>query len=98
MISVQSLAAFLFFSVYLRRHPKSFALGELIQKCGALVTFLNDRAYQSAHLCVQSIEYSSLEYILGFLEVSEIIIELSSLMVGGPLTKWVVIVFVQVAK
>eukprot|EP00095_Tigriopus_kingsejongensis_P005012 maker-scaffold139_size317827-snap-gene-1.22 protein:Tk05012 transcript:maker-scaffold139_size317827-snap-gene-1.22-mRNA-1 annotation:"GI13416" len=85
-------------TIYLKRSKNSFILSEIIHKCGAVIQFCHDRAFESANVVIHHVEYSKLECFLGLLETSEVILELSGQIIGGHAGQWLVIVVVQACK
>lgn len=87
-----------FILVYLGRSKNALLLSEIVQQSGALIKFINDRAFEKANAIAVGFEHSKIECFLGFIETSEAILELSGQIIGGPVGKWAIIITVQILK
>lgn len=67
---------------------------ELVCRAGQLLTFLHDRAFDR----LSGRDRGRLRLFLGFVETSEVILELGGYVVSGSVGRWAVIVVVQVLK
>jgi hypothetical protein len=73
-------------------------ISEFVSSIGEIIRFVNDRAFEQVGRIIGEIDRQHLEHVLGFLEASEIFLEIGAGFVGGEVTRWVVISIVQTLK
>jgi hypothetical protein len=83
---------------YLRDSEHSLLLSELVHAASDVLKFVNDRAYQQAFNTANAIQYEKIEHLLAFLDTAEVLLEVGASMMGGEMTKWVVVSTIQVLK
>lgn len=83
---------------YLRNSEKSLLWSELAFSLGDVVKFLNDRAYEQVFKVANAVEYNNVEYLLGFLDTAEILLEVGVGLVGGEAARWTAIAVIQFLK
>lgn len=73
-------------------------ISEFISSIGEIVRFVNDRAFEQVDRIANGIDRARVEHLLGFLEASEIFLEVGAGIFGTELSRWVVISVVQTLK